>query len=92
MGRQAGSWRIRDLVLQVEILNVTAYRFATPLIQITYLQASPANDNIFAVDIAAGQTFYSVGDGVYLLLYPLPVGVHTLEFNNIQYTITVSPR
>ncbi len=75
----------------VDIKNVTAYRFATPLMQLTFPEAVPASDNFFAVDIAAGQTVYSVGDGVYLLLNPLPVGVHTLEFPSIQYTITVSP-
>ncbi len=75
----------------VALKNVTQYRFATPLMHFI-LPASAANNNIFGMPVADGQEVYSVGDGVYILLQPLSVGVHTLEFNSIQYTITVSPR
>jgi hypothetical protein len=75
----------------VAVKNVTQYRFATPLMYFV-LPASAANNNIFGVPIADGQEVYSVGDGVYILLHPLPVGTHILEFNFIYYTIHVAPR
>jgi len=75
----------------VALNNVTQYRFATPLMHFI-LPASPANNNIFGVPLAEGQEVYSAGDGVYILLHPLPVGTHTLEFNSIHYTIHVAPR
>lgn len=63
-------------------------------------------DNIFAffgVDAPAGTTSPAVDVGVYLLLPPLSVGVHTIEFGatnsgelsgsiNTRYKITVAPR
>lgn len=74
----------------VELKNLGAYRAATPLMYFV-LPASAADNNIFAVPVTDGQSVYSVGDGFYVLLKPLSVGIHTIEFQNIHYTITVSP-
>jgi hypothetical protein len=76
----------------VALKNVTEYRFVTPLMHFIFPEAVAANNNIFGVPLAEGQEVYSVGDGVYILLNPLPVGTHTLEFNNIHYTIHVAKK
>ncbi len=75
----------------VELKNLTAYRFATPLMYFV-LPAMDADNNIFYMPIAEGQEVYSVGDGYYILLNPLAIGEHTIEFPGIHYTIQVSPR
>jgi hypothetical protein len=41
--------------------------------------------------LLANQLPMSVGDGLYAFVNPLPVGVHTLEFGGVFYTVTVSP-
>ncbi len=72
----------------VEVKNLDKYRASTPLMDFI-LPASDASDNIFGMPMADGQEVKSVGDGVYVLLCPLPVGVHTIEFQNIHYTVRV---
>jgi hypothetical protein len=74
----------------VELKNLTEYRFATPLMYFI-LQEMAWDNNIFFVPVAEGQEVYSVGDGYYIMLKPLPVGTHTLEFPFIHYTINVAP-
>ncbi len=74
----------------VDVKNVTQYRFTTSLMHFI-LPASKANNNIFGVDVKEGQEVWSMGDGFYLLLHPLPVGTHSLEFPGIKYTIHVVP-
>jgi hypothetical protein len=75
----------------VELKNIAQYRSQTPLIDIT-LPATPAGDNnIFWVPVDEPTHVLSVGDGYYIMLKPLPVGTHTLEFQGIHYTIHVAP-
>ncbi len=73
----------------VEIKNVTQYRAVTPLMTVTFPEAIAATNNIFFVPVAADETIQSVGDGVYVFLFPLPAGQHTIEFNGIVYTVNV---
>ncbi len=75
----------------VELKNIEQYRCQTTLIDII-IPATPAGDNnLFWVPVAEPTPVKSVGDGVYVFLYPLAVGTHTLEFPGIQYTIHVTP-
>ena len=86
----AGDWGpVFCRVDGVELKNLAQYRCQTPLIDILL----PVMDtNLFGVPTAAPTEVLSVGDGVYIFLFPLPIGTHTIEFQNISYTVTVSPR
>ncbi len=74
----------------VSIKNPEKYRFETSLMSITL--PGGMESNIFGVPTTEPTPVLSVGDGIYLFLNPLPVGVHQLEFNGIHYTVTVSQR
>ncbi|MCO6046929.1 PEP-CTERM sorting domain-containing protein [Aeoliella sp. ICT_H6.2] len=84
----------------VEILDLDSYRVETPLFTL-----GPLPDNNI-VGVPEGQTLVGVDDGVYLMLAPLSVGEHSLDFGgalvlpengfefrlDIHYDITVVPR
>jgi len=79
----------------VSLTNLPSYEIDSPLFTFTL----PA-DNILGI-APAPTSGMSVGNGVYLLLAPLPVGEHTLKFGgtdssgftlDITYHLTVVPR
>jgi hypothetical protein len=82
------------------VSNLAPFRVQSPLIPIAALP----EDNILLAP--AGTTGIAVGDGYHIMLKPLSVGTHTLEFGgfvdlseiggplfmlDIRYTITVAP-
>lgn len=85
-----GLWGSLDCIIDgVPMKNVDAYRCQTPLMSLV-LPAGMAS-NIFGVATTAPTPVMSVGDGLYAFVNPLPVGVHTLQFGGVFYTVTVSP-
>jgi hypothetical protein len=92
-----------DLFLRIDgkaVRNLAPFRMQSPLISIAPL---PEN-NLFGVP--AGTTGIAVGDGYHVMLNPLPVGTHTIEFGgsvdlsaiggpifilDISYEVTVVP-
>jgi len=72
----------------VELKNLVQYRVQTPLMYFV-LPEMAGDNNIFFMPIPAGQEVRSVGDGLYIMLNPLAKGTHTVEFQNIHYTIHV---
>lgn len=84
----------------VPVNNLDAYRVESPLFEFGPLP----EDNLFALfglDAPAGTTSLAVDAGVYLLLAPLNVGTHVLQFGgtfdefgfsiDTTYNITVVP-
>jgi hypothetical protein len=62
------------------VANVDDYRVQSPLFTYGPLPA----DNVlqfFGLDAPVGATSLAVGDGVYVMVRPLPPGTHTIEFH-----------
>lgn len=80
----------------VPVQNMDKYRVQSPLFTFGPL---PAN-NVLFIDVPPGTTGQSVSDGIWLMLAPLPVGQHNIDFGgvfasgfnfHIIYQITVVP-
>jgi hypothetical protein len=79
----SGANLIENLACEIDTVpvpNITAYRFVNP--QITFTAASPCW--VFAACnggcATTGGTGTSVGDGYYIFLNPLSVGLHTIHY------------
>jgi hypothetical protein len=75
----------------VELKNIEKYRVETPLMDVIIPATPEGDNNLFWVPVDVPTQVLSVGDGFYVMLHPLSVGTHTIEFQNIQYTIEVVP-
>ena len=93
----AQSFRMSDLHATIDgvaIQNPEAYTVSSPLFTFTV-----PGDNILGVSSATGQ---SMANGAYLMIAPLSVGDHTIQFGgsfpdaqftvNVTYHLTVAPR
>ena len=86
--------------------NPEAFRYQSPVFDFSF---EDENDNILGVDcsIADCDDAYSISDGYWIMLTPLPVGEHAINFTgsfrdpisldlifglDVTYIITVSPR
>ena len=92
-----------DVACEVDgssVQNPTGYRVTSPVFSVTF-----PDDNVFqffACDVPAGTYTPFVGDGIYIMLAPLPSGEHTVHFHgrlpdfgnftvDILYHLTVGP-
>jgi hypothetical protein len=98
-GLQDGAQNMTMSIDGVPVANVDDHRVQSPLFTYGPLPA----DNVlqfFGLDAPAGATSLAVGDGVYVMVRPLPPGTHTIEFHgevpsfrlflDISYEITVA--
>jgi hypothetical protein len=73
----------------VAVQNLSTFRVESPLFEIGPL---PDNNILesFGLDAPEGSTSPAVGDGVYVMIPPLPVGKHTLHFEGAAVYTTAA--
>jgi hypothetical protein len=80
----------------VPVQNLGQYRVQSPLFTFGPLP----EDNVLFIDVPPGTTGQSVSDGIWLMVAPLSVGQHTIDFGgtfssgftfHITYNLTVAP-
>jgi hypothetical protein len=85
-----GAFNLSCTIDGQQVNNLDKYRFQSPVFKVTV----PEN-NIYGIEKG---TFPAVDDGCYLLLEPLPAGVHTIQFHaeaawgqvTVTYHLTVA--